>query len=410
VTMAADLGRGVVFVNRFYLPDLSATSQMLGGIASALASDGRPVTVVTSRLRYDRGGASLPAAERLDGVEVRRVWSTRFGRDHLAGRAVDYLSFYLSAAITLLFTLRRGQVLVAKTDPPLVAIACAPAAWLRRARRVNWLQDVFPEIAVALDVPVMPGFAIRALRGLRDRACRTAAMNVVLGERMRAHFIGRGVDPARITVIPNWADGRTIRPLPAGASALRAELGLGDRFVVAYSGNLGRAHDVDTLLGAAAALHDDASVAFLMIGAGAGMAALASAAERRGLHNLLFRPYQPAERLADALAAGDVHLVSLRPELEGLIVPSKLYGIYAAGRPVLFVGDPEGEVALELARAGSGLSVACGDAAGLVAAICRLRDDPIDRARRGMAARDAFLERYTREHAADRWRAVLASL
>jgi colanic acid biosynthesis glycosyl transferase WcaI len=410
VSEAAAARPHVVFVNRFYAPDLSATSQMLTGIATALAADGIGVTVVTSRQRYDDAAAVLPTGERLAGVRVVRVYTTRFGRQNLAGRAIDYLSFYASTFVALCRLLDRGSIVVAKTDPPLVALVCAPAAAMRGARLVNWLQDVFPEVAEVLGQGGLPRWLLTALARLRDGNCRRAAANVVLGPRMRAFLLGRDVAPEKVCVIPNWADERRIMPVPSHAAGLRRSLGWDDRCVVAYCGNLGRAHDHETLLAAALALGDDPSVGLLMVGGGAGMAILRAEVEARGLGNVRFLPYQPEEALGDLLASADVHLVCLKPEMEGLVLPSKLYGILAAGRPAIFWGDPGGDVATELIAIGAGLVVRAGDGAALAASIRSLAGDPKARAELGARARSAFEANYTQARAAAAWVELLRGL
>jgi hypothetical protein len=179
------------------------------------------------------------------GVRVHRVWTTAYGRGSLAGRAIDYASFYLFAFLALAKVLGRDDIVVAKTDPPLISVVAALAAWLRGARLVNWLQDVFPETAARSGMGLLSGPLGAIPRIKRDWSLRRAAVNVVLGERMAAE-VGRLVPGARLRVVPNWADGAAIRPMAAGASALRREWGLEGKFVVGYSGNLGRVHDCDT--------------------------------------------------------------------------------------------------------------------------------------------------------------------
>jgi colanic acid biosynthesis glycosyl transferase WcaI len=399
----------VIFVNRFYAPDESATSQMLTDLAEALAGSGIEVEVLCSRQLYGDAGADLPAAEVLRGVSVRRLATTRFGRDSLFGRAVDYATFYFRAGASMLGRLHRGDVLVVKTDPPLLSLVGWLAARCRGARLVNWLQDLYPEVASRLGLSPVPRPVEALLRVARDRSLATARVNVVLGTRMREYLIARGIAAARISICENWADEARLRPLAASRSELRRSLGLGDCFVAAYSGNLGRAHDSTTILEAACALQGDTDIVFLMVGGGAGMRSLEMQVRARGLTNFRFTPYQSREALSDSLAAGDVHLVSLRPELEGLVVPSKLYGILAAGRPVVFIGDPAGELAGLIATTGVGVSVGSGDAAGLCGALRALRDDEVCRMRMGVRAREVFLERYTLAGAVARWRKVLSA-
>jgi colanic acid biosynthesis glycosyl transferase WcaI len=398
--------RQIIFVNRYFHPDLSATSQMLSGLAFALAGD-HPVRVVASRQLYQNPDAALPAEETIAGVAVRRVPTSRFGRGNLLGRAADYATFYLAAAAALAGLARAGDIIVAKTDPPLISVVAASVAVVRGCTLVNWIQDLFPEVAVALGVRGV-GWAAPALRRLRDWSLRRAAANVVLGELMSRRLQALGVPAAGIRVIANWADGESIKPLAPEENPLREEWGLEGRFVVGYSGNLGRAHEFDTILGAAALLRDDAGIAFLFVGAGAQFEAVKGRAEAGRLGNVLFKPYQPGERLGFSLNVPDLHLVCLRPSLEGLIVPSKFYGVAAVGRPTVFVGDGGGEIAGILASIGCGLSVRVGDAWGLADAIRRLRRDPALCRRMGERARRGLEERFDRKLAVAAWKELFA--
>ena len=400
----------VVFVNRFYAPDHSATSQMLTDLAVALAAVGMDVHVVTSRLRYDDPSNRFPPRDRLDGVEVHRVRTSSFGRGALVGRAIDYLSFYVAASARLLALLTRDDVVVAKTDPPLISVPVGWVARLRGARRVNWLQDVFPEVAAELGIALGRGTTGRMLAWLRTASLRNAMANVVLGTRMQARVAAMGVDATKIVVIPNWADGTAVRPVPQEANELRAEWGLAGKFVVGYSGNMGRAHEFGTIVDAADTLRDERDIVFLFIGGGAQKAMIAAASAQRGLANLLFKPYQPRERLAESLGVADVHLVSLRPELEGLIVPSKFYGIAAAARPTIYIGDSDGEIGAEILAAQCGRCVRQGDVAGLVAAIRELRESPDVRESMGRNARRLFDERFAMSIGVRKWRALLRAV
>lgn len=397
----------IVFVNRYYAPDHSATSQMLTDLAAALAAAGADVHVVTSRLRYGDASASLPARESIDGVEVHRVWSPSFARGRLGARGLDDLGFSVAASVALFRLVRRGDVVVAKTDPPLVMV---PAGWVARrrgARIVNWLQDVFPEVAAELGVKLARGLPGLLLRWLRNRSLRGASANVVVGHRMRDRISALGVDPRNIVVIANWADGATLRPVAPGANALRAEWGIGDRFVVGYSGNMGRAHELATLLDAAALLAARSDIVFLFVGDGVQKSALVHRAAERGLTNVRFEPYQARARLAASLSAADVHVVSLHPGLEGLVVPSKFYGIAAVGRPIVYIGDPDGEIGTIIGAADCGMRVAPGDAAALAASLVALCEEPDRRARLGGNARRTFEARYDKPIAVARWQELL---
>jgi glycosyltransferase involved in cell wall biosynthesis len=270
---------------------------------------------------------------------------------------------------------------------------------------VNWLQDVFPEIAVRSGMRLLAGPLGAVARVKRNWSVRRAVLNVVLGERMAVE-VARLVPGARLRVVANWADGTAIRPVASEASAFRREWGCEGKFVVGYSGNLGRAHDCETLLAAARLLAEERDVVFSFTGGGFHFTTLREA----GLANVAVRGYVPEARLGESLAACDVHLVTLLPAFEGLVVPSKFYGVAAAGRAVIFIGDADGEIARLIAAHGCGVTLAPGDATGLAAAIRELRASPDKSRAMGERARVAFEREWDRPIALARWREVIAGV
>ncbi len=366
---------GVVFVNRYFHPDHSATSQIASDLAFHLAAGGWDVVAITSRQRYDDARADLRSSTD-SGVRIERVWSTRFGRAGLIGRAIDYATFYCSAWLAI--RNHREAIVVAMTDPPLLSVVAALAA----PRVVNWIQDLFPEVAESLGIRI-PG----VVRRLRDWSLRRARANVVLGELMAARV-------PNAVVIHNWADAGLSN---GGPRARRST------FVVGYSGNLGRAHDVDTILRAIPMLPD---VRFVFTGGGAKLDAVREA----GAANVEIRPYVPREQLSESLSSTDVHLVSLQPALEGLIVPSKFYGALAVARPVIFIGARDGELARIIEEQRCGLVVESGDAEGLVRAIERLVNDRAEAEEMGRRGREVYLARFATAHAFAAWEDVLIRL
>jgi len=406
----------LLFLNRYFHPDHSATSQMLSDLAFGLSTRGHRVCIITSRQRYDVPGERLPARETVGGVEVFRVWTSRFGRDKLIGRAVDYATFYVSAASTLWRLARAGDIIIAKTDPPKLSVVVGPIARWRGAQLVNWLQDLFPEVAeaVGLDGRQLPSFVYDALRVLRNWSRRSAAMNVALGDRMAERLAALGVAPDRVCIVQNWADGGLINPIAPADNPLRREWGLDGKFVVGYAGNLGRAHDYHTFLDAITrvegATTDSLRILWLFVGCGALHGAFVSEVRARGLKSIIFKPYQPRELLAQSLSAADVQLVCLKPELEGLIVPSKFYGIAAAGRPTIFVGDRDGEIARIVQRRDLGFAVNQGDGVELAARVLALARNPDICREIGARARKACEDEFEKQIAIDRWELLLARL
>jgi glycosyltransferase involved in cell wall biosynthesis len=388
---------------------------MLTGVARGLATGGWStrdieVCVVTSRQLYESPVAVLKSQETVDGVRVYRVWTSRFGRGFVAGRALDYASFYLTASSRLFWLLRRGDIVIAKTDPPMFSILGAMISRLRGAKLINWLQDIFPEVATQLSANPLPRRLNEVLLRLRDRSLRVAQSNVVLGERMREHLLARNVATQQISIVENWADGELIRPLDRNATQLRKGNNLQGKFVAAYSGNLGRAHEYESILRAAEILRANTGIVFLMIGGGANMQRLRAAVEQSALGNFVFLPYQPRELLSDGLAAADVHLISLLPQLEGLIVPSKFYGILAAGRPAIFVGDVDGELARKIHRANCGAVVATGQGEALANEILLLQCEPARSREQGARARSLYESEHTLPIAIDKWQQLLESV
>ena len=400
----------LVFVNRFFSPDHSSTSQMLTDLCCGLAAMGHEVHVVTSRLRYDDTAAQLAPEEVVSGVHVLRVWTSRFGRSSLPGRAADYLTFYLGTLARLIGLLDRTTILVVKTDPPMISVIGAIAARVRGARLVNWTQDLFPEVAAAAGMRIMRPALTRMLASIRDWSLQSAALTVVIGERMRDRLLARGLGAQQIAVIHNWADGEAIVPLAHSANPLRDQWNLQEAFVVGYSGNLGRVHEFDTVMQAAEALRDRADIVFLFIGSGHQTTALKSEVEARELRNVRFQPYQPRETLVQSLGVCDAHLVTLRPEFEGLVVPSKFYGIIAAARPVLFVGAPEGEIQKLVREAECGATFESGDSAALAQCIVRLAGDASLAQRWGENGRRLFAERFSKQIAIARWEQCLTNI
>jgi glycosyltransferase involved in cell wall biosynthesis len=403
----------IIFINRFFYPDHSATSQLLTELAFHLARQGHSVEVVCSRQLYEGAGARLLARDSAQGVEMHRAWSTTFGRAHLAGRLIDYVTFYLGAWLALRRLCDPQTIVVAKTDPPLISVLAAHVVRSRGGKLVNWLQDVFPEVGKHLGIKMLGGRIGNLIKRLRDHSLKAAACNVVLGERMAQLVQTCGIPADRICIIANWSDAEAIEAMPKAANPLIKEWGLTGKFVVMYSGNMGRAHEFETILDAATLLADRQDIQFLFVGGGAKRTAVQQAATARGLSSVLFKPYQPKEHLGNSLSTGDVHLISLLPELEGLIVPSKFYGVLAAGRPSLFIGDRDGELARLIRHHQIGRCFEIGQAQALATAIQEYADqipDADSLGDEGRRARHLLLSEYQQSLALTRWEALLAGI
>ncbi len=356
-----------IFVNRFFHPDQSATAIMLGDLLEGLDVDPTRCLVIAS------SGAHTPGddirREKLEDIEVVRVPALEQRSRSLMARALDFVIFYFGIVLAGLWHFKRGDVIVCLTDPPLISIPVRAVAQVKGAKVINWLQDIYPETATELGYGSQGNPFIRIMTRLRNSSWKKARANVCIGQRMARKVQAIGVAPDKIQVIPNWADERSLTPLAAGDNELRSEWNFSETSVViGYSGNLGRAHDLGTMLDASRRLINsgETHLQFLFVGGGAKHGLLPNAADEPELAtHFKVRKYRPRDELRSSLSVVDVHWLSLEPELEGLIVPSKFYGAISVGRPIVFIGDTDGEIAEIIREAKCGASFKKGDVEGL---------------------------------------------
>jgi glycosyltransferase involved in cell wall biosynthesis len=273
------------------------------------------------------------------------------------------------------------------------------------------LQDIYPETAVALGVPFMRGPLAASLTALRNRSLRQAEATIVVGDLMARKVESLGAPSSRVHVITNWCHDEEIRPVAPSENPLRQAWGLAGQFVLGYSGNLGRAHEFQTVLAAAERLRNEPHFIFLMIGGGKRFEELARAVKRQGLtSSFRFIPYQGQKTLPYSLAVADANWLSLNAKLEGLIVPSKFYGIAAVGKPIIVIADKDGEIARLVEQHGCGIVVAPGDADALVDALRRFSNAPETISEMGRRARAMLDGHFTRQRALQRWSGLLDQL
>ncbi len=336
-------------LNQYYWPGVEATAHLLSQLCEALADD-FDVTVVTGRLL---GHDELPAEEERNGVRIVRVRSTAYERSELHRRAVNYVSYLLESVRTALREPKPDLVLC-MTDPPIVGDIGLVVARRFGVPLLVISQDVFPEIAVQLkrlENPVLVGM-LRSLVGLY---LRRADRIVAIGETMKRRLEEKGADPERITVIPNWVDTGAIVPQPHENEWARRRL-LEGRFIVMHSGNVGHAQDLETLVRAATFLRDLDDLQIVIVGFGARHADTVALVKRLELGSLVrFMPYQSRGVLSESLSSAHIHFVGLAKGLAGFIVPSRLYGILSAGRPVIVGADPDSETARLVSEIGCGI-------------------------------------------------------
>jgi glycosyltransferase involved in cell wall biosynthesis len=360
-----------------------------------LAEAGHPVAVVSGFPGVHRGAAALPARERWHGVWIERVGLRASVKKNLWQRATTYFS-YTAAATWRLVRAERGQQVLVVTNPPFLPVFAALASKLRGHHLTVMLQDIYPDGLVAVGRTKAGGLVDRLWRAANRWAFAQAREHWVLGRDMADLVHQRyGVPSSRIRFVPHWSPVPFAQVVSAESTGLHRELGLGGKFVVQYSGNMGLWHDIQTIVRAAELLRARSEIVFLMVGQGRECGPAKALAERLGLTNMRWLPYQPKEALEDSLSCCHAALISQRAGLEGVAVPCKLYGILASGRAVLAQVPATSEVARVVDEEGCGIVVPPGDAVALAAAVQRLADDRTEAQRLGARARAAYLAKYT---------------
>jgi colanic acid biosynthesis glycosyl transferase WcaI len=401
--------RRVLFINQYYWPDHASTAQHLTDLAESLAARGHDVHVVCSRGAYREGTPRPPRRESHNGVSIHRVDATSLGRKNTLRRMVDYLSFYVRAFCLGLF-LPRFDVVATLTTPPIIGLIGTLLRRLKGSWHVYWSMDLHPDASLALGKMSRRNPVVRLLIWLSDSVYRQADKVVVLGPYMADRIASKGVRRDRLTMIPVWSRRDEIYPIPRGGHPLRQELGLEGKFVAMYSGNLGLAHSFDEFLEAARRLRDRDEIVFLYVGDGPRLAEVRSAQEAEALTNIRFLKYFPREMLHASLSLADVHLISMREEMTGIVVPGKLYGSMASGRPTLFVGPDHCESADTIRQSECGTTIRLGDVDGLVSELERFAADPGLGQALGEQGRAAFLARHEKDGCCDSWASMLAEL
>ena len=399
----------LLFVNQYYWPDHASTAQHLTDLVESLADRGYECHVLCGRGGYKAGRPPLPAHEVHNGVHIHRVGATALGRASTLRRMTDYLSFYANAVRKGL-TMPRFDVVATLTTPPIIGLLGTVLKRLKGSRHIYWSMDLHPDASIALGRMSRRNPLVRLLDGLSSLAYRHADRVVVLGPYMADRIEAKKVLADRMVEIPVWSRRDEIYPLPREGHPLRRSLGLDGKFVAMYSGNLGIAHSFGEFLEAARRMRFREDFVFLFVGDGPRMAEVREAKQREGLDNVRILDYFPREMLHASLSVADAHLISMRREMTGIVVPGKLYGAMASGRPTVFVGPEHCESADAIREAGCGHSVRLGDVDGLVRALVGLAADPEHAAELGRRSRAAFLEQYDKDSCCARWGWMLGEL
>lgn len=347
----------------------------------------------------------LPSVERVRGIQIVRVGSSRFGKRSMPGRALDFAGFFLFALVAAV-QLPRQDVCICLTTPPYVSVIGRVLRSMRGTRCITWLMDMYPDVLVASGLIVKHSIAYRLLDAVsRSLLCSSDAV-VVLGRCMADRAHEKGVSTSAIVRIPPWSgeiEGLQEENL-SRTNPYRERWASGHRVLFMYSGNFGIGHDLESIEAGIRHLCNEPGSQFALIGGGKRKAPLVDAlARERASGSVVVEPYQPRASIGDLLRAADVHFVSLGSGWEGVMVPSKFYGVLEAGRPVIYVGGESSEVARVIQETGCGVVVPPGAPDRLVQVMSELRNRPSWRQELGQRALAAARMRYSRSAALRLW-------
>ncbi|WOD41097.1 glycosyltransferase family 4 protein [Nodosilinea sp. E11] len=396
-------------MTQFFPPDYAPTGQLMAELAQSLSRQGMQVQVFAGQPGYAYDRPMAPKYEVVGDVTVRRTRTSRLWPQRIRGRAVGGLLYCVRSLVKLLSPARRGDLVLVTTEPPYLPVMAYLLHCLFKQPYLCVVYDIHPEVAVALNMVAHNHGLVRFWNWLNCLTWRHAEAIVVLSQTMRQRIVDRCPEAAdRVSVIHNWADPTQIVPRPKADNWFARRHGLDQVFTVLYSGNMGRCHDLDTILAAAQALRHE-PVQFVFVGAGAKRHSCIAQAKALGLGNCMFLPYQSQGDLPYSLTACDLSLVSLVPGVEGLVAPSKLYSSLATGRPVAAICESHSYLRSLLAEGGFGRAFRNGDSAGLADFIRTLAANPTLAQQMGDQGRCYMQQKFTPEQGTRRYFEVVES-
>jgi glycosyltransferase involved in cell wall biosynthesis len=378
----------ILIISQVYVPDPAAVGQQLADAAAELAHRGFRVDVFTSANGYEDPSQRYPAHEVRDGVTITRLPFASFGKSSIAVRLAAQ-GLFVTQALARAAAMRDLSAVIVSTSPPFCGAAGALLSKLRRVPMTYWLMDLNPDQMVSMGLARAGSIPVRVFDALNRVTLRGASRVVVLDRFMRDRVVQKLPVGDKLSILPPWPMDDEVSDLPREGNPFRAAHGLGDRFVVMYSGNHSPANPLTTLLDAADRLRDDPRFVFLFVGGGSGKAEV-EARLRAGAKNLVSLPYQPLASLRQSLSAADLHVVTLGDEVVGIVHPCKIYGAMAVSRPLLIFSPIPSHLSDLVDRFQLGWHVPHGDVDGAVAALRAAVESPAEEraamGRRGAAA------------------------
>ncbi|MDV2998461.1 MAG: hypothetical protein N5P05_000067 [Chroococcopsis gigantea SAG 12.99] len=394
-------------VNQFYPPDYAPTGQLIQELVSALNCDNTLIRVFTGQPSYAFKNKSAPTLQKIKGIIVQRTRATQILGARIRGKAINGLLFFIRTALYLLKHIKRNDTLLLTTAPPFLPFLGYLLHCIRGTSYICLIYDLYPDVAESLNVVHPHNWLVKFWHGINRMTWNKAERIIVLSRNMKEQILTKHPHLApKITIISNWADADSIVPMKKTENWFAKRYNLTEKFTILYSGNMGRCHDIDTILDTASELKDE-PVQFVFIGGGAKYQSSMDKVEELGLENCLFLPYQERSVLPYSLTACDLSLVSVAAGMSGVVAPSKLYSALAAGRPVAVICDERCYLKETIEQAKCGLAFGNGDSVGLSQFIRQLVLNSASAESMGKAARHHLTSNYTLKTISEKYATVL---
>lgn len=381
----------LLVISQVYVPDPASVGQHMHDAAAEMVKRGYRTIVYASARGYDDPSNTYQARETLDGVDVRRLPFSSFGKRSIKVRLLAQFIFLLQVVLRGLFTRKLGAVLVS-TSPPMASIAAVTLAKLRRVPIVFWAMDLNPDQMIAMGMITENSAPARVFNFLNRRLLDNSTAIVALDRFMLDRLNKKREVTDRTAVFPPWPHEDSVEPVDHADNTFRREHDLDGKFVVMYSGNHSPANPIKTIIDAAKKLADRDDIVFMFIGGGLQKEEV-EAAINDGCDNIRSLPYQPLETLRFSLSAADLHVVTVGDDVVGIVHPCKIYGAMAVARPVLTFGPERCHLSDLVDRYDIGVHIPHGQVDAAVKAITSLAaESPKKRAVMGARARAAVTD------------------
>ena len=358
----------ILLLNQSFYPDVVSTAQHLTDLATALSSRGHDVTVIASDRGYDDPTQRFPRREHWNGIEIIRIPSLSLGKSSRWRRVFNFGSFMLLCTLRLI-ALQRFDVVVGLTSPPLISFLAALFTKLKGGNFCFWVMDLNPDEAIAAGWLDERSPTTRLLQRMLNYSFHCATRTIVLDRFVKERVVAKGVNPARVAIVPPWSHDDVVSYSEEGREEFRQRYGLADKFVVMYSGNHSPCHPLDTLLHAAQRLAERSEIVFCFVGGGSEQAKVRRFASHSRLKNVRCLPYQPLRELSSSLSAADLHVVVMGEKFVGIVHPCKVYNIMSVGAPILYIGPEPSHITDIASQHGNFFLTRHGDVEGVMAGI-----------------------------------------